>query len=67
MEASAGDTRAAVAALWPQRSRQCFERATKLKALAVQLDLHIVPDCKHLVPWDAEKDVARLAIPFLKA
>jgi 4,5:9,10-diseco-3-hydroxy-5,9,17-trioxoandrosta-1(10),2-diene-4-oate hydrolase len=44
-----------------------FERATKLKALAVQLDLHIVPDCKHLVPWDAEKDVARLAIPFLKA
>ncbi len=44
-----------------------FERATNLKALAPQLDLHIVPDCKHLVPWDAEQDVARLAIPFLKA
>lgn len=44
-----------------------FERATNLKALAPQLDLHIAPDCKHLVPWDAEKDVARLAIPFLKS
>jgi len=44
-----------------------FERATNFKALAPQLDLHIVPDCKHLVPWDAEKDVARLAIPFLNA
>jgi 4,5:9,10-diseco-3-hydroxy-5,9,17-trioxoandrosta-1(10),2-diene-4-oate hydrolase len=44
-----------------------FERATRLKELAPHLDLHIVPDCKHLVPWDAEKDVARLAIPFLKS
>ncbi len=44
-----------------------FERATNLKALAPQLNLHIVPNCKHLVPWDAEKDVARLAVPFLKA
>lgn len=43
-----------------------FERATKLKQLAPQLNLHIVPDCKHLVPWDAEKDVARLAVPFLQ-
>lgn len=44
-----------------------FERATKLKELAPHLNLHIVPDCKHLVPWDAEKDVARLAVPFLKS
>jgi 4,5:9,10-diseco-3-hydroxy-5,9,17-trioxoandrosta-1(10),2-diene-4-oate hydrolase len=44
-----------------------FERATKLKELSPQLNLHITPDCKHLVPWDAEKDVARLAVPFLKA
>jgi len=44
-----------------------FERATKLKETAPQLNLHIVPDCKHLVPWDAEGDVARLAIPFLKS
>jgi pimeloyl-ACP methyl ester carboxylesterase len=42
------------------------ERATRLKSLYPQLDLHITPDCKHLVPWDAEKDVARLVIPFLK-
>ena len=44
-----------------------FERANRLKELFPQLNLHIVPDCKHLVPWDAEKDVARLAIPFLKS
>lgn len=42
------------------------ERATKLKGLYPQLDLHIVSGCKHLVPWDAEQDVARLVIPFLK-
>lgn len=44
-----------------------FERATNLKATHPDLNLHIVPDCKHLVPWDAEQDVARLAIPFLKS
>jgi 4,5:9,10-diseco-3-hydroxy-5,9,17-trioxoandrosta-1(10),2-diene-4-oate hydrolase len=44
-----------------------FERATHLKQVYPQLNLHIVPDCKHLVPWDAEQDVARLVIPFLKA
>ncbi|MBM3609134.1 MAG: alpha/beta fold hydrolase [Alphaproteobacteria bacterium] len=43
-----------------------FERATKLKEQLPQLDLHIVPDCKHLVPWDAQTDVLRLAVPFLK-
>jgi hypothetical protein len=25
-----------------------------------------VPNCKHLVPWDAEQDVYRLAGPFLR-
>jgi 4,5:9,10-diseco-3-hydroxy-5,9,17-trioxoandrosta-1(10),2-diene-4-oate hydrolase len=44
-----------------------YERATGLKTMHPQLNLHIVPDCKHLVPWDAEEDVARLAIPFLKS
>lgn len=44
-----------------------FERATNLKTMQPGLNLHIVPDCKHLVPWDAEKDVARLAIPFLRS
>ncbi len=43
-----------------------FERATLLKETYPQLDLHIVPDCKHLVPWDAEQDVLRLCVPFLK-
>jgi len=44
-----------------------YERAMKLKEHAPQLDLHIVDGCKHLVPWDAENEVARLAIPFLKS
>ncbi len=42
-----------------------YERALKLKELAPQLDLHITPDCKHLVPWDAQAEVERLTIPFL--
>ena len=42
-----------------------YERALKLKEIAPQLDLHITPDCKHLVPWDAQGDVERLTIPFL--
>ncbi len=42
-----------------------YERAMKLKEIAPQLDLHITPDCKHLVPWDAQADVERLTIPFL--
>ena len=42
-----------------------YERALKLKEIAPQLDLHITPDCKHLVPWDAQADVERLTIPFL--
>ena len=42
-----------------------YERALKLKELAPQLALHITPDCKHLVPWDAQADVERLIIPFL--
>jgi 4,5:9,10-diseco-3-hydroxy-5,9,17-trioxoandrosta-1(10),2-diene-4-oate hydrolase len=31
------------------------------------LDLHVVPDCKHLVQWDAADDFHRLAGPFLGA
>ena len=42
------------------------ERATQLKQQQPSLDLHIVPNCKHLVQWDAEKDVYRLAGPFLR-
>lgn len=43
-----------------------FEKATLLKERRPQLDLHIVDDCKHLVPWDAADDVQRLVVPFLK-
>lgn len=44
-----------------------FERATMLKELRPQLDLHIVDDCKHLVPWDRADEVIRLGVPFLKS
>ena len=43
------------------------QRATMLKEKYPQLNVHIVPDCKHLVPWDAADDFIRLAVPFLKA
>jgi 4,5:9,10-diseco-3-hydroxy-5,9,17-trioxoandrosta-1(10),2-diene-4-oate hydrolase len=43
------------------------QRASMLKEKYPQLDVHIVPDCKHLVPWDAAHDFIRLAVPFLKA
>jgi 4,5:9,10-diseco-3-hydroxy-5,9,17-trioxoandrosta-1(10),2-diene-4-oate hydrolase len=42
-------------------------RATLLKQKYPQLDLHIVDDCKHLVPWDAADAFIRLAVPFLKS
>jgi pimeloyl-ACP methyl ester carboxylesterase len=44
-----------------------FERANLLKSHYPQLAIHIAADCKHLVPWDAEEEVASLAIPFLKS
>ena len=44
-----------------------LQRATKLKELFPQLDVQLVPDCKHLVPWDAKDAVEGLTIPFLKS
>lgn len=44
-----------------------FERATMLKELRPQLDLHIIDDCKHLVPWDRADEVQRLGVPFFKS
>ena len=38
-----------------------------LKENFPQLDVHIVADCKHLVPSDAADEFIRLAVPFLKA
>lgn len=45
---------------------QAEAKATLLKEKLPQLDLHIVDGCKHLVPWDAEAEVLRLGVPFLK-
>ena len=46
---------------------KAFERATLLKEKSTELNVHIVKDCKHLVPWDAADDFIRLAVPFLKS
>jgi pimeloyl-ACP methyl ester carboxylesterase len=43
------------------------DRAELLKKMHPGLNLHIVENCKHMVPWDAEQEVYRLAIPFIKA
>jgi pimeloyl-ACP methyl ester carboxylesterase len=42
------------------------DRAELFMKMHPALNLHIVEDCKHMVPWDAEQDVYRLAIPFIK-
>jgi pimeloyl-ACP methyl ester carboxylesterase len=42
------------------------DRAKLLKDKLPQLDVHIVPGCKHLVPWDAADEFIRLAIPVLR-
>jgi len=42
------------------------ERAELFKKTNPELNLHIVNGCKHMVPWDAEQEVYRLAIPFIK-
>lgn len=42
------------------------ERAELFKKMHPEINLHIVNGCKHMVPWDAEQEVYRLAIPFIK-
>ena len=42
-------------------------RAAQLKEKYPALQLHIVDDCKHLVPWDAADAIVNLAVPFLKS
>ena len=42
------------------------ERAHLLKEKFPQLDVHVVPGCKHLVPWDAAEEFLRLALPVLR-
>jgi len=43
------------------------QRAVMLKEKYPQLNVHIVDNCKHLLPWDAADDFIRLTVPFLKA
>jgi pimeloyl-ACP methyl ester carboxylesterase len=42
------------------------ERAELFKKSHPHVNLHIMEGCKHMVPWDAEQEVYRLGIPFLK-
>jgi pimeloyl-ACP methyl ester carboxylesterase len=42
------------------------ERAEMFKKMEPTLNLHIVEDCKHMVPWDVFDQLNQLAIPFLK-
>lgn len=45
---------------------QAAQRVALLKEREPLLDLHLVPDCKHLVPWDAQEQVKKLSLDFLK-
>ena len=42
------------------------ERAELLKQKEPGLAVHIVNGCKHMVHWDAQAELERLAIPFLR-
>ncbi len=43
-----------------------FERAELLKQRYPELDIRIVANCKHMVPWDAAGEVAKLAIQAIR-
>lgn len=43
------------------------ERAQILMERRPHMQIHIIPNCKHLVPWDAADEILRLSIPFLKS
>jgi len=42
------------------------ERAEYFKKEHPTLNLHLVENCKHMVPWDVTDEVLRLAVPFIK-
>ena len=42
------------------------ERAELFKKMHPELNLHIVEDCKHMVPWDVADQMIRLVVPFIK-
>lgn len=45
---------------------QAAKRAEMAKQQFPKLNLHVIPNCKHLVQWDAEDAFHRLAGPFLR-
>jgi len=49
-----------------QDRAQALERATLLKETYPQLDLRLLDNCHHLVPWDAADEFVRLTVEFLK-
>lgn len=63
----AAELKMPVLMIYGQNDRaNAFERATLLKQLRPEVDLHIVDGCKHLVPWDAADEFHRLTIAFLR-
>lgn len=43
-----------------------LERGELLQKTHPEINLHTVPECKHLLPWDGEQEIYRLVIPFIK-
>jgi pimeloyl-ACP methyl ester carboxylesterase len=63
-----GEVRQPLLLIYGREDRgQANARAELLKQRMPSLDLHIVPGCKHLVPWDAADAFHRLAGPFLRS
>ena len=42
------------------------ERAELLKQQYPDLDIRIVANCKHMIPWDAAEEVAQVAISTIR-
>jgi len=45
---------------------QAAQRVRLLQELEPSLNLHLVDNCKHLVPWDAQAQVEAMSLVFLK-
>jgi pimeloyl-ACP methyl ester carboxylesterase len=45
---------------------QCAKRFPLAQARYPKIEMHLVPNCKHLVQWDAADEFHRLAVPFLR-
>jgi pimeloyl-ACP methyl ester carboxylesterase len=62
-----GEVRQPMLMLYGRDDRgQAAKRAEAAMQQQPKLDLHILPNCKHLMQWDAEKEFYRLAGPFLR-